>query len=137
MHIRRGDFLQYYPEEVITVDAIWKGTKHLLDPQISTLLYIATDETNLTYFEPFRSMFELRFLDDYSLAARLGEEHLGQNQLGMVEQVICANAHTFIGTPLSTFTGYITRMRGTSQSVHHNCSSQLLSPLSLQLLIAS
>jgi hypothetical protein len=30
----------------------------------------------------------------------------------MVEQVVCANAHTFIGTPLSTFTGFITRMRG-------------------------
>jgi hypothetical protein len=30
----------------------------------------------------------------------------------MVEQTVCANAHTFVGTPLSTFTGYITRMRG-------------------------
>jgi hypothetical protein len=26
--------------------------------------------------------------------------------------VVCANAHTFFGTPFSTFTGYITRLRG-------------------------
>jgi hypothetical protein len=34
----------------------------------------------------------------------------------MIEQVICANAHTFIGTARSTFTGYITRMRGEASS---------------------
>jgi hypothetical protein len=37
---------------------------------------------------------------------------MNPNHLGMVEQIVCANAHTFIGTPLSTFTGFITRMRG-------------------------
>jgi hypothetical protein len=31
---------------------------------------------------------------------------MNQNYVGMIEQVICANAHTFIGTPLSTFTGF-------------------------------
>lgn len=30
----------------------------------------------------------------------------------MVEQLVCANAFIFIGCPLSTFTGYITRIRG-------------------------
>ena len=42
----------------------------------------------------------------------LGDRNFNQNHVGMVEQMICANAHTFVGTPLSTFTGYITRMRG-------------------------
>ena len=39
-------------------------------------------------------------------------QDMNPNHLGMVEQLVCANAHTFIGTPLSTFTGFITRMRG-------------------------
>jgi len=30
----------------------------------------------------------------------------------MIEQMICASSDIFIGTPLSTFTGYISRIRG-------------------------
>ncbi len=32
--------------------------------------------------------------------------------LGMIEQIVCAAADIFVGTPLSTFTSYITRLRG-------------------------
>jgi hypothetical protein len=51
-------------------------------------------------------------LSDYQKQALLGPDHVNQNYIGMIEQVVAANAHTFIGTPFSTFTGYITRMRG-------------------------
>jgi GR25 family glycosyltransferase involved in LPS biosynthesis len=74
------------------------------------LIYISTDEKSLDFFNPFKEKFHVRFLSDYYSQANLTE--LNQNHLGMIEQIICANAHTFIGTPRSTFTGYITRMRG-------------------------
>jgi GDP-fucose protein O-fucosyltransferase len=122
---------------------------HLLDTNVTRLLYIATDEKNKAFFKPFHQVrcascpplllslraiprvpcssldlripsrlrvnhqaFTVRFLDDFIDRAHLGDNHLNQNHLGMVEQTVCANAHTFVGTPLSTFTGYITRMRG-------------------------
>lgn len=84
----------------------------MLDPSVSKVLYISTDEKDKSLFAPFAKQFRLRFLSDIAEKARLGAEHINQNHIGMIEQVICANAHTFIGTPYSTFTGYITRMRG-------------------------
>jgi hypothetical protein len=73
--------------------------------------YIATDEKNRSFFQPFVDAFgAVKFLSDYLDVAGLAD--MNQNHLGMVEQIVCANAHTFIGTPLSTFTGFITRMRG-------------------------
>ena len=129
---------------------IWANVAHLLDTNVTRLLYIATDEKNKAFFKPFHQVrcassslpclslgarpaslnsplalripstsrpvchqaFTVRFLDDFIDRAHLGDNHLNQNHLGMVEQTVCANAHTFVGTPLSTFTGYITRMRG-------------------------
>ena len=110
-HIRRGDF--QYDQALIGADEIYQNIHLLFNRSVSTLLYISTDEGNKTFFEPFHKHFTVRFLADYMEPAKIGASHLNQNHIGMVEQTICASAHTFVGTPWSTFTGYITRMRGT------------------------
>ena len=112
MHIRRGDF--QYKDTRLDCATIWDNTKHLFNRNISMIIYIATDEKNLTFFDPIlRSGFIIKFLYNYEISAKLTENHLmNMNHVGMIEQVICANAHTFVGTPYSTFTAYITRLRG-------------------------
>lgn len=109
-HIRRGDF--QYKDVRISAEAIWENTKHLLNRSISSLIYIATDERNITFFAPFMNNFTVKFLHDFKNDFGTGSVKMNKNHVGMIEQVICANAYTFIGTPYSTFTGYITRMRG-------------------------
>ena len=91
---------------------IWNNVQHLLNTSVSKLLYISTDEKNKSFFDPFREHFTIKFLTNYVDIAGLRPGRFNQNYLGMVEQIVCASAHTFIGTPLSTYTGYITRMRG-------------------------
>ena len=109
-HIRRGDFQQ--KQTRLEAADILKSTLKLLpnNPE-DWVVYIATDERNRTFFGEFQRTFRsVRFLYDYENHADLRD--INQNHQGMIEQVVCANAHTFIGTPLSTFTSYITRMRG-------------------------
>eukprot|EP00602_Paraphysomonas_sp_CaronLab_P002003 CAMPEP_0185023204 /NCGR_PEP_ID=MMETSP1103-20130426/5893_1 /TAXON_ID=36769 /ORGANISM="Paraphysomonas bandaiensis, Strain Caron Lab Isolate" /LENGTH=740 /DNA_ID=CAMNT_0027555681 /DNA_START=255 /DNA_END=2477 /DNA_ORIENTATION=+ len=110
IHVRRGDF--QYTNTRLSGEKIWNNIKHLLNSSVSKILYIATDEKDTSFFDSFKEEFEVRFLKDYTAKARLRKGEFNQNHLGMVEQIICANSHTFVGTPLSTFTGYITRMRG-------------------------
>eukprot|EP01039_Chlorochromonas_danica_P003063 gene3063-3345_t len=132
VHIRRGDF--QYKDTRLPSEVIWKNIESLFDWNRSRLLYIATDEKDHSFFQPFKTFLntngysgsgnrvEIRFFSDYlsQLPHLLEKEGNGysqyqyatKNHIGMIEQVICANAHTFVGTPFSTFTGYITRMRG-------------------------
>jgi len=109
-HIRRGDF--QFENVRISAEAIWSNTQHLINKSISSLIYIATDERNITFFAPFMNNFTVKFLHDFKHDFGAGSMKMNKNHIGMIEQVICANAYTFIGTPYSTFTGYITRMRG-------------------------
>lgn len=114
-HIRRGDF--QYKETRISAEELWQNIGDKLDSRVTRLIYIATDEKDKTFFDPIKHHgsgdgFHLRYFQDYEAALRKRFPSFNVNMIGMVEQVICANAHTFFGTPRSSFTGYITRMRG-------------------------
>ncbi|RYG66531.1 hypothetical protein EON64_09565 [archaeon] len=106
-HVRRGEF-QY---KVVKLS----GEKILnnLQPVMSktSLVYIATDERNKTFFHEFPRRYKVvRFLDHYMDYAKLRD--INPNYLGMIDQIICSHGSYFVGTWFSTFTGYITRMRG-------------------------
>lgn len=75
------------------------------------LVYVATDERNKTFFQAFKDYFPtVKYLDDYMDIADL--RNVNPNYLGMIDQVICSRSQFFVGTWFSTFSGYITRMRG-------------------------
>jgi hypothetical protein len=115
----RGEF--QYKVVKISADKIL----HNVGPFVprNALAFIASDERNKTFFAPFQEYFQggIRFLDDYMEFADL--KSLNPNYLGMIDQVICTRGKLFVGTWFSTFSGYITRMRGylgyTDQSVYY------------------
>lgn len=103
MHVRRGDF--QYKQTRISIDQIVNNVQPLLDP--SKLIYISTDEKNKTMFDPLRAKYKIAFFDEFSEHAK----GIEKREFGMIEQSVCALADLFIGTELSTFSAYITRMR--------------------------
>ena len=106
-HIRRGE-LQYKEVKIPSAKILENVGHHIPAGQ---LIYIATDEKNKEFFDDFKTRFPtIRFLDDYFPLAKLSE--INPNYLGMIDQVICTQGDKFVGTWFSTFTGYITRMRG-------------------------
>lgn len=106
IHIRRGDF--QFKEARLDIEGIFKAVEDVIDP--GSLVYIVTDEKNSTFFDPVRDLYRLRFYEDFYKAA--GLEDMDPNLTGMVEQIIASGARTFVGTYFSTFTAFITRMRG-------------------------
>ena len=106
-HTRRGEL--QYKEVKIPADQILANVGHHLPK--GQLVYIATDEKKKDFFNAFKTRFvQLRFLDDYFKEA--GLDKINPNFLGMIDQVVAARGQYFVGTWFSTFTGYITRMRG-------------------------
>jgi hypothetical protein len=77
--------------------------------QRSRRLYIASDEMNREFFAPFVQRYETFFIDHF---ARALDPDLSSEDLACIEQVVCSFAETFLGTRLSTFSSYITRLRG-------------------------
>ena len=83
-HIRRGEFQQ--KQTRISAEQILSNTLQYVDFNRTQLVYIATDEGNMSFFEPFRAVFKkVRFLSDYMSPAGLNQ--VNQNHIGMIEQV--------------------------------------------------
>ena len=93
----------------VSAQLILDRTKDLIKP--GELLYIATDERNKTFFQPFRDAgHRIVFLDDFCDSKCIGALD-NPNLIGMIEQAVMAQGRVFIGTWYSTFTGYSQRIR--------------------------
>lgn len=111
MHVRRTD----HPASRTINQDFWLELLNKREFQnITSTLYIATDEKNLTWFQPFRDAgFDLLFAKDFEeiFESVNNVEEISQDILGLTEQLICTHAAHFVGSYYSTFSLYINRLR--------------------------
>ena len=105
IHVRRGDF--QYKDLILPAEQIYNNIKNIV-PQGSKL-YISTDESNKSFFSIFEEKYDVKYYDDVK---HVVYSNIHDDLIGLVEQLICAQAKTFIGNKLSTFSTYIYRLRG-------------------------
>ena len=77
---------------------------------VSSALYVATDEPDRKWFEPFfEAGYQLYFSDEFLEPSGRSFE---MDIRGLHEQVVCINANLFVGSKSSSFSGFIYRSRG-------------------------
>ncbi|KAL7511945.1 hypothetical protein ACHAXN_010049, partial [Cyclotella atomus] len=103
MHVR-GDF-QYTPTR-LPADQLYDLSKNEFTE--GATLYVATDEGNKTFFEPFKDKYDVVFLDDFMHVI----PDINTNYYGMIDQLVSYKSRVFYGTWWSTLSGYVNRMRG-------------------------
>ena len=103
-HIRRGDF--QFKTTRIPAQEIYENSKDELTP--NSTIFIAADERDKSFFNPFRQHYDILFLDDFQHQL----EGVNTNYYGMIDQLVASQGRIFFGCFFSTFTGYINRIRG-------------------------
>jgi|SRR5579875_709180 len=107
LHVRRNDFFGLYPEQNISIDRMLGNV--LMRIPAKSQMYIASDERDRVFFHELSKYYRLWFIEDF---AKLLPDDLSPGRVACVEQMICAFARVFVGTRFSTFSAYITRLRG-------------------------
>jgi len=114
LHYRRDD-LQFDDNRWISPARIFKNTENLLLE--NETIYIATDEKPDVFKDEFLSVFSARYnilmLDNYMSKI----QGIPKEWVPLVEMVILSQGRVFIGTRQSTFSGYVTRLRGYMNNV--------------------
>ena len=103
VHVRRNDFKICHAERLVPSDLLLDKLYSFFES--SKPLYIATDEKDLSFFDPVREKYDIYFYQyfDFNTTAL---------ETDVMDQVICADSDIFIGTYLSTYTKRINVMRG-------------------------
>jgi len=107
VHVRRNDFFVQFSYSIQSVD---DGQK--LASQLERVfdtgkpLYIATDEKDLSFFDPVRKLYPKIYFN-----ADLGDQYSKLEQ-AILDQIICTRAEEFYGIQNSTFSRRINVMRG-------------------------
>lgn len=112
-HIRRGDF--QYKNTRVEADVIYENVRDMFVE--NSTVFVATDERNMTFFEPLRKHYKLYFLHDFHHLLK----GVNKNYYGMLDQLVASRGRLFAGSYYSTFTGYINRIRG-----YHSQKDKLL-----------
>ena len=110
VHVRR---LEHIGSEITKNDWLVK----IMDEDYTTdiPIYIATDESNMKWFDPIvEAGFKLFFAKDFEEILNFSYVHhsVRMDLLGIHEQIICELADKFIPTEHSTFSMFIKRLRG-------------------------
>jgi hypothetical protein len=110
IHIRRNDF--QYKHLFITAEEIFQNIKEIIPH--GARLYVATDHTDMQFFDPLRKNYKLYFYKD--IVSQLDTD-IHYNYVPIIEQLICSRSIKFIGNDLSTLSSYIYRIRGYMEDI--------------------
>lgn len=116
IHFRRGDF-QYKNQRQLSGEAILTNIRELIP--LGSTIYLATDEQDMKvlnneFLRYFKDKYTIVMYKDYG---HLIEKYIQPNWIGIIEQLICSRGKKFVGTRLSTYSGYVTRIRGYSPDI--------------------
>jgi hypothetical protein len=86
LHVRRGDFLYIHPPLAPDPSFIYSVTQDVL-PE-GSILYIATNEQNKSFFQPLRDHYDIKFLDDFVDDLNTPQTIMDPNYYGMIDQLV-------------------------------------------------
>jgi GDP-fucose protein O-fucosyltransferase len=110
MHIRQGDFQRQFHagSNEVTAEQIYENVKEELAD--GSIVFIATDEEDKSFFNPLRRHFDIRFLDDFmSQLNPNGFPRVNTNYFGLVDQLVvrkegyCVMSRRIIESPVALF----------------------------------
>lgn len=107
IHVRRTD----HKISANMAPSYWlQNMARLAFRNVTSALYVATDEPDKIWFEPFQQAgYQLYFSDEFFKPTG---RSFDMDIKGLYDQVICIHAKLFVGSKGSSFSGFIYRSRG-------------------------